>query len=90
MATTARVTTGVKLGKLPVRTDVRTLQLARYVDRAALPAPPEIYDATAHVPEWPMYAVSPCTPPKACRFGALSLRIVTGERRPSALRLTGL
>jgi hypothetical protein len=56
MPTTARVATGVKLGKLPVRTDVRTLLLARYVDRKALPAPPEIYDATRKVPEWPMYA----------------------------------
>jgi hypothetical protein len=45
-----------RLGRLPVRTDVRTLQLARYVDRAKLPAPPASYDATQHVAEWPMYA----------------------------------
>jgi hypothetical protein len=53
MATTTIA--ALKLGKLPVRTDVRTLSLARYVDTAALPpAPPEL-DLTAHVPDWPMY-----------------------------------
>jgi hypothetical protein len=57
MTTTAsrKIATG-KLGKLPVRTDVRTLALARYVDRAALPKPPVVLDLTRHVPEWPMYA----------------------------------
>jgi hypothetical protein len=45
-----------RLGRLPVRTDVRTLQLARYVDRTKLPAPPASYDETQHVAEWPMYA----------------------------------
>jgi hypothetical protein len=45
-----------KLGKLPVRVDVRTLRLARYVDRAALPAGPASLNLTAHVPDWPMYA----------------------------------
>jgi hypothetical protein len=55
MATTS---TEVKfrLGRLPVRTDVRTLQLARYVDRTKLPAPPASYDETQHVAQWPMYA----------------------------------
>ena len=47
MATTA-TTTGL-LGKLPVRTDVRTLSLARYVDRAKLPSPPATFDETARV-----------------------------------------
>ena len=56
--------TGVRLGKLPVRHDVRTLQLARYVDTAVLPAPPASYDETAHVHDWPMYAndrIGDCT-----------------------------
>ena len=53
MATTTIA--ALKLGKLPVRLDVRTLRLARYVDRAQLPAPPAQLDLTAHVPDWPMY-----------------------------------
>jgi hypothetical protein len=63
MATTT-TTAAQKLGKLPVRTDVRTLALARYVDRTQLPAPPATLDLTAHVAEWPMYAndrVGDCT-----------------------------
>lgn len=53
-----------KLGKLPARTDVRTLSFARYVDRAKLPRPPDVFDETAHVPDWPMYAndrIGDCT-----------------------------
>lgn len=53
MATTTIA--ALKLGKLPVRTDVRTLSLARYVDTAALPPAPAQLDLTAHVPAWPMY-----------------------------------
>ncbi len=52
------------LGKLPVRTDVRTLSLARYVDRTKLPIPPDTFDETTHVPDWPMYAndrIGDCT-----------------------------
>jgi len=45
----------VKLGKLPVRTDVRTLALGRYLDRLTLPPPPATLDLTAHVDDWPMY-----------------------------------
>lgn len=45
----------LKLGKLPVRVDVRTLALAKYVDPAKLPSPPARLDLTAHVAEWPMY-----------------------------------
>lgn len=45
-----------KLGKLPVRTDVRTLSLGRYVDAAELPLPPDAFDETSGVGEWPMYA----------------------------------
>jgi len=44
------------LGKLPVRTDVRTLSLARYVDSARLPSPPDAFDETSGVGGWPMYA----------------------------------
>ena len=53
-----------KLGKLPVRTDVRTLALTRYVDRGALPSPPTAVDETAAEHDWPMYAndrIGDCT-----------------------------
>jgi len=53
-----------RLGKLPVRTDVRTLRLARYVDVSKLPVPPSLLDLTEHVAEWPMYAndrIGDCT-----------------------------
>src|SRR5579862_2094536 len=53
-----------KLGKLPVRTDVRTLSLARYIDATQLPAPPAELDLTTHVADWPMYAsdrIGDCT-----------------------------
>jgi hypothetical protein len=43
------------LGKLPVRTDVRTLSLARYVDPTRLPEPPDSFDETGGVGSWPMY-----------------------------------
>ena len=62
MTTTARATG--KLGKLPVRTDVRTLRLRRYVDPTKLPAPPDELDLTQQVPEWPMYGndrIGDCT-----------------------------
>jgi hypothetical protein len=62
MATTT--VTAHKLGKLPVRLDVRTLRLARYVDRTTLPPPPAQLDLTAHVTDWPMYAndrIGDCT-----------------------------
>ena len=53
-----------RLGRLPVATDVRTLRLAQYVDRSALPpAPPEM-DISRAVYEWPMYAndrIGDCT-----------------------------
>jgi hypothetical protein len=53
-----------KLGKLPVRTDVRTLWISRYTDRARLPQPPELLDLTKAVADWPMYAndrIGDCT-----------------------------
>jgi len=53
-----------KLGKLPVRVDVRTLALARYVDTSKLPKPPASFDEMAHVHDWPMYAndkIGDCT-----------------------------
>jgi hypothetical protein len=62
MATTTIA--ALKLGKLPVRVDVRTLALARYVDPTKLPAPPPLLDLTEHVPEWPMYGndrIGDCT-----------------------------
>jgi hypothetical protein len=64
MATTTSLETQVKLGKLPVETDVRTLSLARYVDPALLPAPPASLDLATPVPDWPMYAndrIGDCT-----------------------------
>jgi hypothetical protein len=62
LATTSVAT--VKLGKLPVRTDVRTLALGRYIDTAELPPPPDAFDEAARVGDWPMYAndrVGDCT-----------------------------
>src|ERR1700750_1633926 len=62
MATTQIV--AQMLGKLPVRTDVRTLSLARYVDSSRLPAPPDAFDETSGVDSWPMYAndrIGDCT-----------------------------
>ena len=53
-----------KLGKLPVRTDVRTLRLGRYVDTQELPAPPDTLDLADRVSDWPMYAndrIGDCT-----------------------------
>jgi hypothetical protein len=64
MATTTPIETQVKLGKLPARTDVRTLQLPRYIEAAELPPPPPDLDLAAAVPEWPMYAndrIGDCT-----------------------------
>jgi hypothetical protein len=64
MATTTPIETQVKLGKLPARTDVRTLHLSRYVDRPKLPTPPRVLDLATAVPEWPMYAndrIGDCT-----------------------------
>jgi hypothetical protein len=62
MATTTIATQ--RLGKLPVRTDVRTLSLGRYIDGARLPSPPDRFDETTSVPDWPMYAndrIGDCT-----------------------------
>jgi hypothetical protein len=56
MATTTPLDTQVKLGKLPVRLDVRTLPLPRYLDRSKLPPPPAEIDLATAVGEWPMYA----------------------------------
>lgn len=53
-----------KLGKLPVRLDVRTLRLARYVDHTKLPPPPVELDLARHVADWPMYGndrIGDCT-----------------------------
>ena len=52
------------LGKLPVRTDVRTLSLARYIDATRLPEAPDSFDETSAVDSWPMYAndrIGDCT-----------------------------
>src|SRR6478609_2839773 len=60
---TAAIASG-KLGKLPVRTDVRTLRLARYIDTAQLPAPPDTLDLADRVADWPVYAndrIGDCT-----------------------------
>ena len=62
MATTTE--TLVRLGRLPPRTDVRTLRLGRYVDRAKLPPPPPDLDLASAVHDWPMYAndrIGDCT-----------------------------
>ena len=52
------------LGKLPVRTDVRTLSLRRYVDGRRLPSPPPAFDETSAVETWPLYGndrIGDCT-----------------------------
>jgi hypothetical protein len=54
MSSSTTAVTGM-LGKLPVRPDVRTLRFARYVDRSKLPTPPDVFDGTTNVHEWPMY-----------------------------------
>jgi len=62
--TTTSIDTNVKLGKLPVRTDVRTLALARYVDRSKLPPAPPDVDLASAVGDWPMYGndrIGDCT-----------------------------
>jgi len=64
MTTITSLETRVKLGKLPVRTDPRTLSFARYVDRSKLPPPPPGIDLAAPVTEWPMYGndrIGDCT-----------------------------
>jgi hypothetical protein len=43
---------------------VRTLSLARYIDSARLPSPPDAFDETSGVDSWPMYAndrIGDCT-----------------------------
>jgi hypothetical protein len=68
----------VKLGKAPVKTDVRTLLFARYVDTTVLPAPPEELDVADQVPTWPMYAndrIGDCT----CAAAAHMVEAWTGE-----------
>ena len=57
---------GLCLGKLPAGSDVRTLSLARYVNRAELPEPPQRLDLAAPVGDWPMYGndrLGDCTTP---------------------------
>jgi hypothetical protein len=69
MVTTRSTTTGrpaaqLRLGKLPARHDVRTLSLARYIDRSVLPEPPVRLDLTTRVGDWPMYGndrIGDCT-----------------------------
>jgi hypothetical protein len=82
MATTTPIQTQVKLGKLPVRSDVRTLRLPRYVDRAKLPPPPRALDLAAPVPEWPMYAndrIGDCTTAAAAHMIEAWTAPVRGE-----------
>jgi hypothetical protein len=78
-------TTG-KLGKLPVRTDARTLRLARYVDRVRLPPPPASLDLTAGVDDWPMYAndrIGDCTTAAAGHM----IEVWTAEGRGRAVEI---
>lgn len=54
----------LKLGRLPKRDDPKTLMLANYLDVAALPPIPPVFDITAPVHSWPMYGnnrISDCT-----------------------------
>jgi hypothetical protein len=45
----------LKLGRKPARRDARTLEFAKYINLAELPAVPTAIDLTAVVPSWPMY-----------------------------------
>jgi hypothetical protein len=84
--TITAISTG-RLGKLPVRTDVRTLSIGRYVDRAKLPPPPETVDLTSHVAEWPMYANDTrgdCTTAAAGHM----IEAWTAESRGAAVEIT--
>jgi hypothetical protein len=81
------VTRTRELGKLPVRTDVRTLRIARYIDRAKLPPAPESLDLTGHVGEWPMYAndrIGDCTIAAAGHM----IEAWTGESRGRAVEVS--
>jgi hypothetical protein len=76
-----------RLGKLPVRTDVRTLSLGRYVDGARLPTPPDAFDETSGVAEWPMYAndrVGDCTTAAAAHM----IEAWTAARRGHAVEIS--
>jgi hypothetical protein len=80
-------TTGLKLGKAPVKVDVRTLSLARYVDHAKLPDPPKLWDGTAHVGDWPMYAndrIGDCT----CAAAGHMIEAWTAASRGKATEVT--
>jgi len=85
--TVASTVVKFRMGKLPVRTDTRTLQLARYVDRAKLPAPPATFDETGHVSDWPMYAndrLGDCT----CAAAGHMIEAWTGAARGTAVEIT--
>ena len=74
------------LGKLPVRTDVRTLSLARYIDGARLPSPPDSFDETSGVHDWPMYAndrIGDCTTAAAAHM--IEAWTAAGRGRPIEL-----
>ena len=86
MATTTTAP-AVKLGKAPVRVDVRTLMLARYVDRTKLPKPPKTLDLADHVPDWPMYAndrIGDCT----CAAAGHMIEAWTGEAHGDAVEIS--
>lgn len=64
MMSTRSARTDFRLGKLPARSDLRTLSLGRYVDRAVLPEPPARLDLAEAVGRWPMYGndrIGDCT-----------------------------
>jgi len=83
----ATIVTARKLGKLPVRTDVRTISLAQYVDTEKLPPPPEALDLATHVAEWPMYAndrIGDCTTAAAGHM----IEVWSGEATGHAVEVT--
>jgi hypothetical protein len=80
MPTAIARATARMLGKAPVRIDVRTLALARYVDTTKLPPPPVLLDVTEHVERWPMYAndvIGDCT----CAAAGHMIEAWTAESR---------
>ena len=81
-----------KLGKLPVRTDVRTLRLKRYIDATKLPEPPPAFDLTARVPDWPMYGNDrrgDCTTAAAGHMIEAWTAAASRRRTPTTSRASG-
>ena len=86
-ATTTHTETYGMLGKLPARTDARTLAIARYVDRSALPTPPVKLNLGHAVSSWPMYGndhLGDCT----CAAAGHMIEAWTAASQGHAVKIT--